>query len=548
MGYTSVDCKLFDTMLKNGYRHLYAVREKIDELNVFPVPDGDTGLNMSMTMRGGVDGIKAESSVGEYMKKVAHGALFSARGNSGVILSQFISGFAKGVEAKQVLGLQDFAAGMKAGVDQAYTSVATPVEGTMLTVMRESYEYINDRIDSISSIEDCFDKLVFAMERSLENTPNLLEVLKEAGVVDSGGAGFLAVFQGMKMALEGNILDENSDVSLNITKTSDNKAHTLEDNGKMDYGYCTEFILQLMFSDSRGEEFDLDEMINTLSSMGDSIVAIRDDNIVKVHVHAYKPEQVLSYAHKFGEFLTLKIENMALQHNEILHKKEKAKKHKKYAVAAVLSGDGISAYFAGIGADAIISGGQTDNPSTEDFIKAFDEIDADHIVVLPNNSNVIMAAKQAASIYKKCDVRIIPTHSIAEGYSALSMMDNSADSVEEMIEGMSYGLKNVTSAYVTTATRDTTLNGINIKKGNYIGLDNETVRSASSDKFNAIFKLLENLPDIDDKEVLTAFYGNGVDEDEAGLLQEKLEEKFPMLESGFIRGDQPVYDYIFAVE
>lgn len=541
-----IDGEFLELMLQNGYRNIMLNQAEIDALNVFPVPDGDTGLNMTMTMSGGVENHESSKNVGEMMASFAHGTLFSARGNSGVILSQFINGFAKGAKDMDTMSVSDFAKAMESGVKQAYKSVVRPVEGTMLTVMREATEFLSNNKDSFASFEDCFMSLMPVIRRSLDNTPNLLPVLEEAGVIDSGGAGFLTIVEGMKLALEGEILSDDSKASSSLKPSS--KISLLPDNGTLEYGYCTEFILQLIYSDHRADSFNLDEMIATLETFGDSIVAIREDNVVKVHVHTFTPEKVLAYARGFGEFLTLKIENMALQHNESIKENKKKKKHQKYAIATVASGRGIQEYLTGIGADVIISGGQTDNPSTEDFINAFDTLDADYIVVLPNNSNVIMAAKQAAKIYDKADVRVIETRSVAEGYSALSMMNNSVDTVEELIEGMSFGIPNVTTGYITTATRDSSMGGVAVKQGDYIGLDRETIRSSEKSKADAVMGLLKNLPEIDEKEVLTGFFGNGVTEEEAEALKELIEESFPMLECAFIEGDQPVYDYIFALE
>ncbi|MDD6251394.1 MAG: DAK2 domain-containing protein [Oscillospiraceae bacterium] len=541
-----IDGEFLELMLQNGYRNIMLNQAEIDALNVFPVPDGDTGLNMTMTMSGGVENHESSKNVGEMMASFAHGTLFSARGNSGVILSQFINGFAKGSKDMDTMSVSDFAKAMESGVKQAYKSVVRPVEGTMLTVMREATEFLSNNKDSFASFEDCFMSLMPVIRRSLDNTPNLLPVLEEAGVIDSGGAGFLTIVEGMKLALEGEILSDDSKASSSLKPSS--KISLLPDNGTLEYGYCTEFILQLIYSDHRADSFNLDEMIATLETFGDSIVAIREDNVVKVHVHTFTPEKVLAYARGFGEFLTLKIENMALQHNESIKENKKKKKHQKYAIATVASGRGIQEYLTGIGADVIISGGQTDNPSTEDFINAFDTLDADYIVVLPNNSNVIMAAKQAAKIYDKADVRVIETRSVAEGYSALSMMNNSVDTVEELIEGMSFGIPNVTTGYITTATRDSSMGGVAVKQGDYIGLDRETIRSSEKSKTDAVMGLLKNLPGIDEKEVLTGFFGNGVAEEEAEALKELIEESFPMLECAFIEGDQPVYDYIFALE
>ncbi len=545
MIHSKIDSSLMELMLTNGYNNLAANQEEINELNVFPVPDGDTGINMSMTMNGGIKTFSNADTVSKVLSDFSHGMLFAARGNSGVIFSQFIRGFADGAKGVDEMSVSDFVRSMNSGVKQAYKSVAKPVEGTMLTVMREASDFLDTNYKKFDSYEKCFAELLPAMQDSLSNTPQLLPVLKEAGVIDSGGAGLIKVFEGMSMALDDRLLDDYKKEAVNNAPAA---VTSLPDNGKMTYGYCTEFILQLMFSDKRAEGFELEKMIEKLETIGDSIVAIRDENIVKVHIHTFTPEVVLAYAHTFGEFLTLKIENMSVQHNQKIKEEVPENKRKKFSIAAVLSGEGIKDYFIGIGTDAIINGGQTDNPSIEEFIKAFDTINAENIIVLPNNSNVILAAKQAAKLYKKSKVFVIETKSIAEGYSALSMMNNSVDTPEELIESMTSNLSYVTTGYITTSTRDCSIGGIEVKKDNYIGLDNETIRSSSDDINETIIGLLKNIPDIVSKEVITGFYGSSVSLEQAEMVKMLIEKEFPFIECGLIEGKMPVYDYIFAIE
>lgn len=549
MKHTELDSTLLGAMLRGGYLYLKRNTDTIDDLNVFPVPDGDTGTNMTMTLGGGVSAGSDTARVDALMQAFSRGTLFSARGNSGVILSQFVRGFGIGCEDKETLNISDFADAFASGVKYAYESVIKPVEGTMLTVMRETSEYLSENFDNFADFESCFDGMKNAMNRSLAHTPELLPVLKEAGVIDSGGAGFLCIFEGMEMALLGMNIEDIADDIVPTLGTSATVSSFGPDS-ELEYGYCTEFILQLQNSKTDIQCFSIKPVIEYLETLGDSIVAVADGDIVKVHVHTFTPEKVIEYARRFGEFISVKIENMSVQHSEVVAAKEQSepREHTRYAVAAVASGDGITEYFSEIGVSEIITGGQTNNPSIEDLICAFDKLDCDHIIVLPNNSNIVMTARQAAELYDKCDVRVIPTKSIAEGYSALSMMDLSADTVDELIDGMTSYLGDVTTGYVTTATRDTEMNGVRVKRGDYIGLDNSSILCATNDKVSAALGILKNLPDIDDKQVITVFSGADVTTDELDTLKSKIAAAYPLIETGYINGGQEVYSFILAIE
>lgn len=549
MKHTELDSTLLGAMLRGGYLYLKRNTDTIDDLNVFPVPDGDTGTNMTMTLGGGVSARSDTARVDTLMQAFSRGTLFSARGNSGVILSQFVRGFGIGCEGKETLNISDFADAFASGVKYAYESVIKPVEGTMLTVMRETSEYLSENFDNFADFESCFDGMKNAMKRSLAHTPELLPVLKEAGVIDSGGAGFLCIFEGMEMALLGMNIDDIADDIVPTLGTSA-AVSSFGPDSELEYGYCTEFILQLQNSKTDIQCFSIKPVIEYLETLGDSIVAVADGDIVKVHVHTFTPEKVIEYARRFGEFISVKIENMSVQHSEVVAAKEQSepREHTRYAVAAVASGDGITEYFSEIGVSEIITGGQTNNPSIEDLICAFDKLDCDHIIVLPNNSNIVMTARQAAELYDKCDVRVIPTKSIAEGYSALSMMDLSADTVDELIDGMTSYLGDVTTGYVTTATRDTEMNGVRVKRGDYIGLDNSSILCATNDKVSAALGILKNLPDIDDKQVITVFSGADVTTDELDTLKSKIAAAYPLIETGYINGGQEVYSFILAIE
>ena len=544
MSTTMIDSKLFYEMLANGYRNLKKNMQTIDDLNVFPVPDGDTGKNMTMTIEGGVSGTAGSyASMGEFMPKFSRNCLLSARGNSGVILSQFIRGIATASKEIINLDLQNFNVVFNSGVAQAYDSVVKPVEGTMLTVIREGGEFLNQF--SFEDFETLFERLLARMQESLRHTPKLLPVLKEAGVVDSGGAGVICIIEGMLMMLKGETVDENS-VPVSKTSFSENTVQ-FDENSKMDYGYCTEFILQLLNAKTDVTCFNVNEMIVFLETLGDSIVAVKEDSIVKVHIHTFTPEKVLEYARTFGEFISLKIENMAIQHNEVVSNKEKAP-HKKFAIVATAMGKGIVEFFENIGVDIVIDGGQTNNPSAESFVDAFKQLDADYIIVLPNDSNIVMTAKQAADLYNDAHIRVIETKSIAEGYSALSMMDLSVDSIDALIRDMTEYLPNVTTGYVAVSTRDANINTLQIHKGDWLGFTTDEILSSCADPLQATLNLFDALPDIEEKQVITAFYGKSATEEEMLQIESAIKEKYPLTEIGFIEGGQDIQRYIFAIE
>lgn len=534
----------FRKLLENGYKNLKVNMSVIDELNVFPVPDGDTGKNMTMTIEGGVTGSSPDTaSLSDMMRTFSRSALLSARGNSGVILSQYISGISDGFAGKDSCSVNDFLRALESGVKKAYDSVLKPVEGTMLTVVRQTAEALRQKENGFADFESCLEYALRAMKKSLAGTPDLLPVLKEAGVIDSGGAGVVCIFEGMLMELEGKTIDLN-DAPLNTFSAAPTGA--IDPEQLLVYGYCCEFILQLQQSKTNISDFDINSFISHIETLGTSIVAVRDGSIVKVHIHSFEPEKVIEFARKHGEFITVKIENMSVQHNETqnIQKKER----QKYAVVASVQGEGAARCFREIGAAAIIDGGQTNNPSAQAFLDAFEEANADNIIVLPNNSNIVLTAQQAAEMYKGSMVKVIPTKSICEGYSALSMADYSFDTVDEVISEMTYYLPNVTTCYVTTATRDAKINGVDIEKGKFIGLTDDTILSCSDDMIDASFKMLAALDGIDDKQIITVFYGKDITKDDLGRLEDIIHGKFPLFEIGFLDGGQDVYPFIFSVE
>lgn len=542
---TFLDGVALHALFSSGYRNLKKNMNAINDLNVFPVPDGDTGTNMVMTFGGGLQVADAEQThAGKYMQSLSKGVLLSARGNSGVIFSQFVHGLYRGFAEKEQVTFADFAEAFACAQQDAYGSIITPTEGTILTLIREAAEFLAENAAKYADIQEGFGALVEQLAATLKRTPELLPVLKEAGVVDSGGAGLLCIAEGMYAQLRGESIEETPDIENLIAKAPIGSGFGPDSH--LEYGYCTEFILQLMNYKTDLARFDLQRFTKPLEAMGDSIVAVHNDGIVKIHIHTFTPEKVLGYARDFGEFVTLKIENMSVQHSEI--QTEEKREKVKYAIIPVASGEGIVDYFYSIGASRVIDGGQTNNPSVEAFLEAFRSFDAEHIVVLPNNSNIILTANQAAEMYTECDVRVIPTKSVVEGYSALSMMNLWCDTVEELIEDMSMSLGSVTTGYVTTAIRDTHMDGLDVKKGEFIGLDGKHLLVTETDRLSAAKALIRKVMEASHKDVIIIFYGQGVTQEEVDQLQEFLDAEYPLVDTGFVDGKQGVYDFIISLE
>lgn len=528
-----------------GYLNLKKNMQVINDLNVFPVPDGDTGANMVMTFGGGLAAVSGETvHIGRYMQALSRATLLSARGNSGVIFSQFVYGFGRGIAEKEAITFADLASAFACATEDAYHAIITPTEGTILTVIREASEFLAENAEKYNDFEEGFAALQAQMTATLKKTPDLLPVLKEAGVVDSGGAGLVCFIDGICACLRGEELpdvSEEADWSVPAPQTAN-----FGPDSKLEYGYCTEFILQLMHYKTDLAAFDLQRFTKPLEEMGNSIVAVHNDGIVKIHIHTFTPETVLAYGRRYGEFISVKIENMSIQHSEVQAAPQREKV--KYAIIAVASGDGIKEYFESIGASYIIDGGQTNNPPVSAFLEAFQKFDAEHIVVLPNNSNIILTANQAADAYSDSDVRVIPTKSIVEGYSALSMMNLWCDTVDELIEDMTASLENVTTGYVTTAIRDTHMDGLDIQQGAYIGLADKHILTAESSRVEAAKNLVRRITAEKSKDVIIFFYGQGVTEAEIADLSDFLQQAYPMVDVGFVDGKQAIYDFIISLE
>ena len=544
MSVTAINSSLLKTMITNGAINLKNQHKEIDALNVFPVPDGDTGTNMQMTMMSGVNEMNncKTDSVVDLSKSLSRGLLMGARGNSGVILSQFFRGLY--VKMKQLnkpeLSLDDFVECLVSGYEVSYKAVMEPVEGTILTVVRESAEYLQS-VATLESLEDLLEKYINQAKKSLANTPNLLPVLKEAGVVDSGGAGFVKVIEGMLMAVRGELLQVSEPV-----QTLTGAQSTID--AEIKYGYCTEFIVEMKDPSS----FDEEVLRNTLLDMGDSLVLVTDDNILKVHVHVNFPERVLELAHSYGEFVKIKVENMRLQHSQIIEeataKKAEPEKqeHKKYGLIAVCFGEGIKRTFKDLGVDYIIDGGQTMNPSTESFVNAVNAVNADNVIIIPNNSNVILAAEQAVKLCKNKAISVLKAKTIAQGYASLMSFDSTV-SIEENAENMTESIKACVSGEVTYAVRDTEINGIKITSGDYMGIKNGEIVISTTSRLEAIKQLIEKSL-FEDASIVTIFTGKDLEESEIEEVVAYAEGLNNGLEVEVIQGDQEIYSYIISVE
>lgn len=571
MNTTILSGAIFTGMLKQGSLNLKSNKTIVNDLNVFPIPDGDTGDNMYMTISSGCASLSKEpsDSLCKISSSAAGGMLFGARGNSGVILSRIFAGIAKGFEGLEEADVAQMGKAFEEGVRSSYGAVTTPVEGTILTVFRESVECANSKITDGSTLESYFDDFTKEIRESLKRTPDLLDVLKEAGVVDSGGAGFLYIAEGMKNFLAGKITAEEQPEEKQEAPSEVIDLNTFGPDSELEFGYCTEFLLRLQNAKTDPDSFDLDSFVKYLNDIGNSVVAFRDGSIVKVHVHTFHPGTVLEHCRNFGEFLTVKIENMTLQHHNSTvrnrfdeesepsaEETEKSNEdtsflrrdvRKKYGVVTVAAGEGIKEMFSEICVDQVVDGGQSMNPSAEDLVNAFKKVNADTIFVLPNNGNIILTAKQAAELYKDSDVRVIKTRSIGEGYAVVSMMDLSPDTPEEIIEAAKEAMDGVVTGMVSTATRTTEMDGIKITAGDYLGFDDDKVYYSGKSKTDAVLKIAEEVG-ADDKAVLIVIKGLGATDEEAEEVLNRLNELYTDVEIIPMDGKQPIYDFMLVFE
>ena len=550
-------------MLISGGNNLFNHYPEVDALNVFPVPDGDTGMNMNLTMTSGAKEIqnRTDGDVYEIAKAFSRGLLMGARGNSGVITSQIFRGFSQGLEGKSEINALEFADAWQKGVEVAYKAVIRPVEGTILTVVRESSQYLHDNVKPNHTIDKAIELLIKEAHESLKRTPELLPILKEVGVVDSGGAGLIYIFEGMREAINGNFVERSQATATDAENPIVAAGAAMDEE---EFGYCTEFIMSLG-PDSVKKPFNEKRFTNILNSHGNSLVVVRDEDIVKVHVHTLTPGNILNYAQQFGEFLKLKIENMTEQHHQLAtgalapkeahtdlipepEKEETPKERTEYAMIAVSSGPGIDDFFKEIGVTEIIKGGQTMNPSSEDFLEAIKKANADNIYIFPNNSNILMAASQAADMVEdeNVNVFVIPTKTILQGISASIMFNTEADP-EENFEEMKAALSNVKSGEVTFAIRDSEINGVKVKKDDFIGIMEKEIVSDNKDKVEVLKVLLERMID-DESSLITLIVGEDVNEEELAKVKEFIEKKYSELDVDIHLGKQPVYSFLIGVE
>ena len=557
---------------ENEFRKMIAVSsnrlnnnaEFINSLNVFPVPDGDTGTNMSLSFASGAKYVSesTSSSVGELSQALAKGLLMGARGNSGVILSQVFRGFSKNAAAKAELTPADLAEAIVAGVQTAYKAVMKPQEGTILTVARKAAEAATKTAKTSDDCVEVMKAAYEAAEAALKTTPDLLPVLKEVGVVDSGGQGLTFVYQGFFDALSGNVRDEQeyhptpapADMDDMVSAEHHKSVQSQLNTEDIQYGYCTEIMVKLGAGRLVDEKFDYDTFRGYLSEIGNSLLVIADDEVVKVHVHTEQPGKVLSYGQKFGSLIKVKVDNMRLQHETILEQDKEAEEEQQaeinqiagdYGIIAVASGDGLAQLFHSVGVTQIIQGGQTMNPSTKDIVDAINATGKDKVIVLPNNKNIFLAAEQAADV-ADANVKVVHTRSITQGLSAMINFNKEAD-IDENVAAMEEALDDVISGQVTIAVRDTTIDGQEIKKDNYMGIVDGSIKVTDPDRKKATLEMVKAMLD-DDSEVITIIYGADADQAEAQAIADEIQSWDEDYEIEIHEGDQPVYPYLISVE
>ena len=526
-------------LLLSGSNNLYNHYPEVDALNVFPVPDGDTGMNMNLTLTSGSKEIqnRSDESAYEISKVFSRGLLMGARGNSGVITSQIFRGFSKGLDGVDEAGALEFSAAMQKGVEVAYKAVVNPVEGTILTVIRESSQYLADHVKENMSIEKCLDLMLQEARESLKRTPELLPVLKEAGVIDSGGAGLIRILEGMRIAAGGDFVERSQATATEATNTS---------NEDEEEGYLLEFALKLL---KDKKPFNENRFSNILSTHGSDLVVNVDEGKVKVHIRVLNPGDILNYAQQYGEFTKVKLVNTnAPEEDDIDFEEEEQKEKAEFAMIGVSAGQGIEDFFKEIGISVVVKGGQTMNPSSEDFVSAIKKANAHNVFIFPNNSNIVMAASQACDMVEDADtnVYVIPSKTIPQGISAAIMFNPEADP-EENFRSMKAALKNVKSGEVTFSIRDTEFNGLKVKKDDFIGIYEKDIVVDNPDKVEALMTLLNLMID-DESSIITILVGQDVDDAMMENVSNLISEQFSDLDLDIRRGDQPVYSFLIGVE
>ena len=546
MKYNHINGHHFYNMVVNASNRLVEESDFVNALNVFPVPDGDTGTNMSMTFKAAVTEIDGynNKSIADTSKKFAKGALMGARGNSGVILSQILRGISKGLEGKEEVTAEDFAKAFEEGSKAAYKAVMRPTEGTILSVIRAAAEAAVN--SNISNNVELLELVVKEAKIMLDKTPELLPALKKAKVVDSGGMGLYIVLKGMHEALRDDIVAEIKDTKIATPGAAKSNVQDIE-NINIEFGYCTEFII--LGDSERALEFKA-----KIEPMGDSVVVVGYEDVIKCHIHTNDPGTVLAEAVKLGELSKIKIDNMREEHRELLAQNLDSQveevaveevEAKKYAFISVAMGSGITSILKDLGVDHVIEGGQTMNPSTQDMMECIEKINAEHIFILPNNKNIVMAANQAADISDK-DIRVIPTKTIPQGITCITMFNPEA-SVDENQEAMEEAMEAVKTGQVTFAVRDTEIDGIEIKEGNKLGLVEGKIKKVGEDEFTVAKEVLESMID-EDSELITIFYGEDVEEEKLNEFVKSLEDEYEDFDIQCYNGEQPLYYFIMSVE
>ena len=553
---SNITTSLFQEMVQAASTRLNKQAEYVNSLNVFPVPDGDTGTNMGMTIENGAKEVadKSASTVGEVAAIFAKGLLMGARGNSGVITSQLFRGFSQSVKGKDELDGQALALAFQSGVEVAYKAVMKPVEGTILTVSRGAAIGAKKKAEATNDAVEVMKAALEGAKAALAKTPDMLPVLKEVGVVDSGGQGLVFIYEGFLSALTGEYIASEDFQATPATMTEMiNAEHHKSVAGHVatediTFGYCTEIMVALKQGPTYVKDFDYDEFRNYLNELGDSLLVVNDDEIVKVHVHTEDPGLVMQEGLKYGSLVKVKVDNMRNQHEAQLEKEEKANKpaeEKEYAIIAVVAGDGLAEIFKAQGVDYIISGGQAMNPSTEDFIKAVDQVNARNIIFLPNNKNIFMAAQSAAEVLEQ-PTTVIETRTLPQGLTSLLAFD-SGKTIEENHERMTAALSDVVSGSVTTAVRDTTIDGLEIHENDNLGMVDGKILVSNPDMLTTLKATFAKMLD-EDSEIVSIYIGEDGDEELANGLAQDLMEEYEDLEVEIHQGNQPVYPYIFSVE
>lgn len=556
MSINVLDGKRFAEMVIQGANHLAANAKYVDALNVFPVPDGDTGTNMNLSMTSGAKEVKnnVQEHIGKVGSALAKGLLMGARGNSGVILSQLFRGFAKAIENKPTVNSVEFAAALNAGVETAYKAVMKPVEGTILTVAKDAAKHAVAVANNHESLIGLMEEVLKEAKASLSRTPDLLPVLKEVGVVDSGGQGLVFVYEGFLAELKGEKLPDSPSAMPNMNELVSAEHHksvqSHMNTEDIEFGYCTEFMVRLEGKEAFSEE----NFRQDLSKYGDSLLVISDDEVVKVHIHSEQPGEVLTYGQRYGNLINMKIENMRQQHTDIVGESttplrtqasEPKKEKREYGIVAVSMGSGIAELFRSIGANAVIEGGQTMNPSTEDIVRAIKEVNARKVIILPNNKNIIMAAEQAAEVAEE-EVVVIPSKTVPQGMTALLSFNPSAEAGDNK-EAMTEAMQHVKTGQLTYAVRDTSIDGLEISKGDFMGLADGKIILKDQDKVKAAKDLLDQMLD-EDSEILTILKGQDASDEDVDSIVEFVESNYGDVEVEVHNGEQPLYAFIFAIE